>query len=227
MQLGPRADEPPQRHAARDRLHRLDRGARRRHHRHLRRRSRAHHLGRDRRVEGQGRHRHARATSSRWSRATAACWCAPAIPRRRSMSRGSPGSIPSGVICEIMNDDGTMARMDDLVAFAQLHDLKIGTIRDLIAYRRRHDHLVEKRAEARFASGWGGDWTRDDLLQQGDRQRAGGAGQGHGSIPPSRRWCGCTRCRRSPTSSARAARAAGCCGGRWRSSARKARAWSS
>ena len=69
------------------------------------------------------------------------------------------GLNPSGVICEIMNEDGTMARLDDLVAFAQLHHLRIGTIRDLIAYRRRHDHLVEKRAEARFTSRWGGDWT--------------------------------------------------------------------
>ncbi|WP_174280381.1 3,4-dihydroxy-2-butanone-4-phosphate synthase [Sphingomonas bacterium] len=69
------------------------------------------------------------------------------------------GLNPSGVICEIMNEDGTMARLDDLVAFAQGHGLKIGTIRDLIAYRRRHDHLVEKRAEARFTSRWGGDWT--------------------------------------------------------------------
>lgn len=69
------------------------------------------------------------------------------------------GLNPSGVICEIMKDDGTMARMDDLVAFAQLHNLKIGTIRDLIAYRRRHDHLVERRAEARFTSEWGGEWT--------------------------------------------------------------------
>ena len=69
------------------------------------------------------------------------------------------GLNPSGVICEIMNEDGTMARMDDLVAFAQLHGLKIGTIRDLIAYRRRHDHLVERRAEARFTSRWGGEWT--------------------------------------------------------------------
>ena len=57
-----------------------------------------------------------------------------------------------------MNDDGTMSRMDDLVAFAQHHALKIGTIRDLIAYRRRHDHLVEKRAEASFDSRWGGQW---------------------------------------------------------------------
>ncbi|TGX38671.1 3,4-dihydroxy-2-butanone-4-phosphate synthase [Sphingomonas naasensis] len=69
------------------------------------------------------------------------------------------GLNPSGVICEIMKDDGTMARMDDLVSFAQFHNLKIGTIRDLIAYRRRHDHLVEKRAEAKFTSDWGGEWT--------------------------------------------------------------------
>ena len=69
------------------------------------------------------------------------------------------GLNPSGVICEIMNEDGTMARLDDLVAFAQHHNLKIGTIRDLIAYRRRHDHLVEKRAEVRFTSDWGGEWT--------------------------------------------------------------------
>ena len=69
------------------------------------------------------------------------------------------GLNPSGVICEIMNEDGTMARLDDLVSFAQFHSLKIGTIRDLIAYRRRYDHLVEKRAEARFTSEWGGEWT--------------------------------------------------------------------
>jgi 3,4-dihydroxy 2-butanone 4-phosphate synthase/GTP cyclohydrolase II len=69
------------------------------------------------------------------------------------------GLNPSGVICEIMKEDGTMARLDDLVAFAQLHGLKIGTIRDLIAYRRRHDHNVEKVAEAKFESRWGGEWT--------------------------------------------------------------------
>ncbi len=69
------------------------------------------------------------------------------------------GLNPSGVICEIMKEDGTMARLDDLVSFAQLHGLKIGTIRDLIAYRRRHDHNVEKVAETRFESRWGGEWT--------------------------------------------------------------------
>jgi 3,4-dihydroxy 2-butanone 4-phosphate synthase / GTP cyclohydrolase II len=69
------------------------------------------------------------------------------------------GLNPSGVICEIMKEDGSMARMDDLIPFAQKHRLKIGTIRDLIAYRRRNDHLVENRAETRFTSRWGGDWT--------------------------------------------------------------------
>jgi len=68
------------------------------------------------------------------------------------------GLNPSGVICEIMKDDGTMARMDDLVAFARLHDLKIGTIRDLIAYRRKHDRMVERKAELDFTSRWGGQW---------------------------------------------------------------------
>ena len=69
------------------------------------------------------------------------------------------GLNPSGVICEIMKDDGTMARMDDLVAFARLHNLKMGTIRDLIEYRRKHDHLVECISEAPFTSDYGGDWT--------------------------------------------------------------------
>ncbi|WP_136163648.1 3,4-dihydroxy-2-butanone-4-phosphate synthase [Sphingomonas flavalba] len=84
------------------------------------------------------------------------------------------GLNPSGVICEIMKDDGTMARMDDLVAFAQLHNLKIGTIRDLIAYRRRNDHLVEKRAEMRFTSRWGGEWTAMTFYNKasGDEQIA-------------------------------------------------------
>ncbi len=69
------------------------------------------------------------------------------------------GLNPSGVICEIMKDDGTMARMDDLVAFARLHEIKMGTIRDLIEYRRKHDHLVECIAEAPFTSDYGGEWT--------------------------------------------------------------------
>ena len=68
------------------------------------------------------------------------------------------GLNPSGVICEIMNEDGTMSRMDDLIAFARKHDLKIGTIRDLIAYRLRNDHLVEQVSESSLTSDYGGDW---------------------------------------------------------------------
>jgi 3,4-dihydroxy 2-butanone 4-phosphate synthase/GTP cyclohydrolase II len=68
------------------------------------------------------------------------------------------GLNPAGVICEIMNDDGTMARRADLIAFAQFHGLKIGTIADLIAYRRRHDRIVEKRLETEFDSTFGGSW---------------------------------------------------------------------
>ncbi len=69
------------------------------------------------------------------------------------------GLNASGVICEVMNDDGSMARLPDLVAFAQRHGLKIGTISDLIAYRRRHDNLVRMRDEQTVVSGFGGDWT--------------------------------------------------------------------
>ena len=76
------------------------------------------------------------------------------------------GLNPSGVICEIMREDGTMARMDDLVAFAQLHGLKIGTIRDLIAYRLQKDRLVEQTAEATFESRWGGSWTAKTFLNK-------------------------------------------------------------
>jgi len=68
------------------------------------------------------------------------------------------GLNPSGVICEIMNEDGTMARLDDLMAFARKHDLRIGTIRDLIAYRMRNDHLVERGDERAFESDYGGQW---------------------------------------------------------------------
>lgn len=66
------------------------------------------------------------------------------------------GLNPSGVICEIMNDDGTMARMPDLVKFAQLHGLKIGTIADLIAYRRRTETIVERSYRTTLESHFGG-----------------------------------------------------------------------
>jgi 3,4-dihydroxy 2-butanone 4-phosphate synthase/GTP cyclohydrolase II len=66
------------------------------------------------------------------------------------------GLNPSGVICEIMNDDGSMARRDDLIAFAQLHGLKIGTIADLIAHRLRHDRIIQRGQEMVLNSQYGG-----------------------------------------------------------------------
>jgi 3,4-dihydroxy 2-butanone 4-phosphate synthase/GTP cyclohydrolase II len=62
------------------------------------------------------------------------------------------------VICEIMREDGTMARLDDLMDFARSHGLKIGTIRDLIAYRLKKDHLVERVATSPFAACSGAQW---------------------------------------------------------------------
>jgi 3,4-dihydroxy 2-butanone 4-phosphate synthase/GTP cyclohydrolase II len=68
------------------------------------------------------------------------------------------GLIPAGVICEIMNEDGTMSRLPELIAFAQAHGLKIGTIADLISYRRRTEFLLERVAEEPFSSHYGGDF---------------------------------------------------------------------
>jgi 3,4-dihydroxy 2-butanone 4-phosphate synthase/GTP cyclohydrolase II len=68
------------------------------------------------------------------------------------------GFEPAGVICEIMNDDGSMARLPDLVGFAQRHGLKVGTIADLIAYRLRNDRLVERDVATTFHSRFGGDF---------------------------------------------------------------------
>jgi 3,4-dihydroxy 2-butanone 4-phosphate synthase/GTP cyclohydrolase II len=68
------------------------------------------------------------------------------------------GLNPAGVICEIMNDDGTMARLPDLVTFAQRQNLKLGTIADLIAYRRRTERLVSRVSEGSFQHVAGGTW---------------------------------------------------------------------
>ncbi len=68
------------------------------------------------------------------------------------------GLTPAGVICEIMNEDGSMARLPDLVGFAQRHGLRIGTISDLIAYRRRHDNLVREVRDETVTSAHGGEW---------------------------------------------------------------------
>lgn len=68
------------------------------------------------------------------------------------------GLTPAGVICEIMNDDGSMARMPELKKFAKEHGLKICTVADLVAYRLKHEHLVRTVAEAKLPSRFGGDW---------------------------------------------------------------------
>ncbi len=81
------------------------------------------------------------------------------------------GLIPSGVICEIMKDDGTMARLPDLVEFAKKHNIKVATIADLIAYRRKNDNLVECVATTEIDSEFGGEFvmrayvTQDDNIQ--------------------------------------------------------------
>ena len=144
-------------------------------------------------TKGARRHRHARprlpAGRARRRRAG---------PRRPHRGRGRhlarwPASTPAGVICEIMNDDGTMARLPDLVAFAQLHGLKIGTIADLIAYRRRdrvdrrarlRDHARQRLRRRRSA---------DRLRQHGDDGAARRAGEGRSRRRAARCWCACTR----------------------------------
>ncbi len=94
------------------------------------------------------------------------------------------GLYPAGVICEIMNEDGSMARLADLIQFARKHGLKIGTIRDLIAYRRQHDHLVEQREETRFESQWGGEWRAISFWNKATKGETMALVKGH--IDPSK-----------------------------------------
>ena len=77
------------------------------------------------------------------------------------------GLEPSGVICEIMKEDGTMARLPDLIVFAQKHGMKISTIADLISYRRRHDNLVHRRRQFNITTKHGGDF---DAIVYGNTQ---------------------------------------------------------
>ena len=78
------------------------------------------------------------------------------------------GLNPAGVICEVMNDDGTMARVDDLVGYCARHGLRMITVADLIAYRRRHDKLVERVVATRLPTGFG------DFQAVGYRELVGG-----------------------------------------------------
>jgi 3,4-dihydroxy 2-butanone 4-phosphate synthase/GTP cyclohydrolase II len=65
------------------------------------------------------------------------------------------GLIPAGVVCEIMNEDGTMARVHDLVPYCERHGLKLITVADLIEYRRRHEKLVERTTSVRLPTAYG------------------------------------------------------------------------
>ena len=74
------------------------------------------------------------------------------------ISRACGSEMPSGVICEIMKDDGEMARLPDLISFAEEHDLKIASIADLIAWRRRNESLVQRTVETSIKTRVGGNW---------------------------------------------------------------------
>ena len=74
------------------------------------------------------------------------------------IARAAGVADPSGVICEIMKDDGEMARLPDLIGFAAEHGLKIGSIADLIAYRRNSETLVMRTVETSIVARVGGDW---------------------------------------------------------------------
>ncbi|QTN18522.1 3,4-dihydroxy-2-butanone-4-phosphate synthase [Brevundimonas sp. AJA228-03] len=94
------------------------------------------------------------------------------------------GLTPAGVICEIMNEDGTMARLPDLIEFAQLHGLKIGTIADLIAYRRRTERFVERVMDQPFESVHGGPFRL--MLYRNTIEGAEHVALVHGHIDPDR-----------------------------------------
>jgi 3,4-dihydroxy 2-butanone 4-phosphate synthase/GTP cyclohydrolase II len=65
------------------------------------------------------------------------------------------GLIPAGVVCEVMNEDGTMARVPDLIPYCERHGLKLVTVADLIEYRRRHEKLVERMTTVRLPTAYG------------------------------------------------------------------------
>ncbi len=96
-----------------------------------------------------------RGTCSRCGRAATACSSGWGRPRRRSTSPAWPASCPPAMICEIMNDDGTMARVPDLAAYCVRHGLKMITVSDLVAYRRRTERLVERIAVADMPTKYG------------------------------------------------------------------------
>ena len=102
------------------------------------------------------------------------------------------GCIPAGVICEVMNEDGSMARVGDLRAYCFKHGLRMITIADLIAYRRRNDRLIERVVATHAAHHLRRLRGRRLPLADG-RQAPRGAGQGRGRRAPTTCSCACTR----------------------------------
>ena len=106
------------------------------------------------------------------------------------------GLTPAAVLCEIMRDDGTMARLPDLLQFAAEHELKIGTIADLIEYRSRNESLVQRIARARRSRPRGARFRLVVVPRPRARLRPSRAGARDAIARRRRRWCACTsRCR--------------------------------
>ena len=154
----PRADDPHQPQPERDRLHRLDRGEGGHFDRNQCCGSGAHHRGGDRCGERARRFVSPGHVFPLVARPGGVLVRAGHTEAAVDVARLA-GLNPSAVICEIMRDDGTMARLDDLMDFARAHGLKIGTIRDLIAYRLKKDHLVERVATTPFTADGGAEWS--------------------------------------------------------------------
>ncbi len=110
------------------------------------------------------------------------------------------GFEPSGVICEIMNDDGTMARRPELEVFAAEHNLKIGTIADLIHYRLIHERTVERVSEQPLDTELG-QFSLVTYRDGVENTGAHGPDPGQGAAPRSRPWCACTTWSRCATCS--------------------------
>ena len=210
------ADDGPQRDAARNGVHGLDRGARGRLDGHLGPRSRADHPGRDRSRLVAARPRPARATSSRSARKPGG------VLQRAGQTEAAvdlarlAGLNPAGVVCEIMNDDGTMARVPDLAAFCERHGLKMVTVADLIEYRRRTEKLVERVVSVRLADRLrrvpGGRVSRAPHRQaarrarQGRRRRCGERPRPRPLRMPDRRRLPLATCATAASSSSRRSR---------------------
>ena len=139
----------------------------------------AHDPGRDRSRLGRGATSSSPATCSRCGPKRAACWSATGHTEASVDLARLAGLIPAGVICEVMNDDGTMARVPDLIPYCEKHGLKMVTVADLIAYRRRTEKLVERVRRHRAADRLRR-VHRGRLPLAGRRQTPRGDGQGRG-----------------------------------------------